>query len=58
MNERQWELYRLSVAESWPDSPYKAATITGIRHKLAVIENAETSKNGIGGDWSRIKKAA
>jgi hypothetical protein len=58
MNERQWELYRLSVAEEWPDSPYKTATIIGIRHKLAVIENAEASKNVISGNWSRMKKAA
>jgi hypothetical protein len=58
MNERQWELYRLTVAEEWPDSPYKAATIIGIRHRLAVIEDAEASKNGISADWSRMKKAA
>jgi hypothetical protein len=58
MTERQWELYRLSVAEKWPDSPYKTATIIGIQHKLAVIENAEAPKNGIGGDWRRMKKAA
>jgi hypothetical protein len=58
MTERQWELYRLSVAEKWPDAPYKAATITGIQHKLAVIENAEAAKNGISVDWKRLKKAA
>jgi hypothetical protein len=58
MTERQWELYRLSVAEKWPDSPYKAATITGIRHKLAVIENAEASRNGISDNWKRLKNAA
>ena len=34
MNERQWELYRLSVAETWPDSPYKAATIAGAAIQL------------------------
>ena len=55
MTERQWELYRLSVVEKWPDSPYKAATIAGIRHKLAVIEDAETPSSG---DWKRVKNAA
>jgi len=35
MTEHQWELYRLSVVETWPDSPYKTATIAGIQHKLA-----------------------
>jgi hypothetical protein len=25
MNERQWELYRLSVVETWAESPYKRA---------------------------------
>jgi hypothetical protein len=58
MTERQWELYRLSVAEKWPDSPYKAATINGIQHKLAVIENTEAPKTGITGDWKHGKKAA
>jgi hypothetical protein len=38
MTERDWELYRLSVAESMPDSPYKKAVIEGIRHKLEVLE--------------------
>jgi len=43
MNERQWELYRLSVVESWPDSPYKTATIAAIQHKLAMIGDLEAS---------------
>jgi hypothetical protein len=58
MTERQWELYRLSVVEKWPDSPHKEATIAGIRHKLAVIENTEAPRNGISSDWKRLKKAA
>jgi hypothetical protein len=49
MTERHWELYRLSVAEQWPDSPYKAATITGIQNKLAPIEDAEAPGNDING---------
>jgi hypothetical protein len=40
MSEHQWELYRLSVVEKWPDSPYKAATIAGIQHKLEMIASA------------------
>ena len=30
MNERQWELYRLSVVETWSESPYKRAVSTAI----------------------------
>jgi hypothetical protein len=58
MTERQWELYRLSVLETWPDSPFKAATIAGIQDKLAVIENAEAPGNRMSGDWKRAKRAA
>jgi hypothetical protein len=58
MTERHWELYRLSVAEQWPDSPYKAATIAGIRHKLRAIEDAEAPRNEINGNRKRVDKAA
>jgi hypothetical protein len=37
MNERQWELYRLSVVEKWSDSPYKRAVSAAIEHKLMVL---------------------
>jgi hypothetical protein len=37
MNERQWELYRLSVVETWSESPYKRAVSTAIEHKLMVL---------------------
>jgi hypothetical protein len=37
MNERQWELYRLSVVERWSDSPYKRAVSAAIEHKLMVL---------------------
>jgi hypothetical protein len=57
MTERQWELYRLSVVETWPDSPFKAATIAGIRNKLAAIQYAEAPQN-MSGDWKHVKKAA
>lgn len=37
MNERQWELYRLSVVEKWSESPYKRAVSAAIEHKLRVL---------------------
>jgi hypothetical protein len=37
MNEREWELYRLSVVETWADSPYKNAVSAAIRHKLTIL---------------------
>ena len=38
MNERQWELYRLSVVETWSDSPYRRAVSAAIEHKLMILE--------------------
>jgi len=58
MTERQGELYRLGVVETWPDSTYKAATIAGIQHKLALIEDAEAPRDGFIGNWKRVKTAA
>jgi hypothetical protein len=37
MNERQWELYRLSVVERWAESPYKRAVSAAIEYKLMVL---------------------
>ena len=37
MTEQQWELYRLTVVEEWPESPYKAAVIGAIKHKLMIL---------------------
>lgn len=37
MNERQWELYRLSVVQTWADSPYKRAVSAAIEHKLMIL---------------------
>ena len=37
MTERQWEFYRLSVVEEWPESPHKAAVIGAIKHKLMIL---------------------
>jgi hypothetical protein len=41
MTERQWELYRLSVVDEWPESPYKAAVIGAIKHKLMILDLQE-----------------
>ena len=38
MNERQWELFRLSVVEKWAESPYKKAVYAAIQHKLMILE--------------------
>jgi hypothetical protein len=38
MNQRQWELYRLSVVETWAESPYKTAVSAAIEHKLMILE--------------------
>jgi hypothetical protein len=37
MNERQWQLYRLSVVERWSESPYKKAVSASIEHKLRAL---------------------
>jgi hypothetical protein len=37
MNERQWELYRLSVVQTWSESPYKSAVSAAIEHKLKIL---------------------
>ncbi len=37
MNEREWELYRLSVVETWSESPYKKAVSAAIEHKLMIL---------------------
>lgn len=47
MSERHWEMYRLSVIERIPDSPYKEAVIEAIRHKLRMLEMLEASANPI-----------
>jgi hypothetical protein len=41
MTERQWELYRLSVVEEWPESSYKSAVIGAIKHKLMTLARQE-----------------
>ena len=44
--ERQWELYRQSVAEGMPDSDYKAAVLAGIAHALMRLDSIEDSRRG------------
>jgi hypothetical protein len=43
--ERQWELYRHSVAEGMPDSEYKAAVLAGIEHLLMRLDSMEASQS-------------
>ena len=38
MNELQWEHYRLSVVETWAESPYKTAVCAAIQHKLMILK--------------------
>jgi hypothetical protein len=38
MDERTFELYRLSVVQAMPDSKLKTALIQAIRHKLNVLD--------------------
>ena len=44
MTERDWEIYRLNVVESMPDSLFKIAVIEGIRQKLELLEQAQAGK--------------
>jgi hypothetical protein len=60
MNERQWELYRLSVVEKWSESPYKRAVAAAIEHKLMVLRQhvaAPQAKKGSRGADSWIRHA-
>jgi hypothetical protein len=43
--ERQWDLYRRSVAEGMPDSDYKAAVLAGIEHALMRLDSIEASQS-------------
>lgn len=61
MNERQWELYRLSVVQRWSDSPYKRAVSAAIEHKLMVLDLEaalrEEAKDGASAPNYRMKHA-
>jgi len=49
MNERQFELYRLSVGEQMPNSPYKAAVINAINHKLMMLDQEDADSSDMVG---------
>ena len=53
MNERQWELYRLSVVEKWAESPYKRAVSDAIEHKLMVLGQDPAMAAAWLGSWER-----
>jgi hypothetical protein len=42
--ERQWALYRRSVAQGMPDSDYKKAVLAGIAHELMRLDSIEDSR--------------
>lgn len=41
MDERTFELYRLSVVQSMPDSELKSALIQAIEHKLNILDTSK-----------------
>ena len=43
--ERQWELYRRSVAEGMPESDYKTAVLAGIAHTLMRLDGIEAYRS-------------
>jgi len=47
VTERQWELYRWSVVESLPDSPFKTAVLEAIKHRLLMLDLEEASRLAI-----------
>ena len=57
MNERQWELYRLSVVERWSESPYKRAVSAAIEHKLMVLELQAALREEAKNDASAVNSA-
>ena len=53
--ERQWELYRRSVAEGMPDSDYKAAVLAGIAHALMRLDSIEASRSPLNEDAAKAR---
>jgi hypothetical protein len=45
--ERQWQLYRRSVAEGMPDSDYRTAVLAGIAHELMRLDSIDSLKRGL-----------
>jgi hypothetical protein len=62
MSEREWELYRLSLAERMPESAYKTALIRGIKNKLKMLEmeasSAKTVKTWLSARQTTLLRAA
>jgi hypothetical protein len=54
MNERQWELYRLSVVETWSESPYKRAVSAAIEHKLMILGQVTAAREDVKRDASAV----
>jgi len=54
MYERQWELYRLSVVETWSESPYKRAVSAAIEHKLMVLGRYTEARDDATRDASAV----
>ena len=48
MTERQWELYRLSVANRMPESDYKTVVFAAITHKLKTLDRIENLQSPTG----------
>jgi hypothetical protein len=46
VTERQWELFRLRIVIEWRDSPYKAAVVAAIKHKLMILALQEKASIG------------
>ena len=53
--ERQWEMYRRSVAEGMPDSDYKKAVLAGIAHALMRLDSIEASPSPLMEDTARTR---
>ena len=58
MNERQWELYRLSVVETWSESPYKRAVSAAIEHKLMILGQHTAAREEAQKDASAVDSRA
>ena len=54
MNERQWELYRLSVVEQWSESPYKRAVSAAIEDKLMVLNQDTVAREADNSNASAV----
>jgi hypothetical protein len=53
--DRQFALYRRSVAEGMPDSDYKTAVLAGIAHTLMRLDPIEASQSPFVEDATRTR---